>query len=130
MPSNAELEKLVEELKGQVERLTSQVNKPEPKLPPAPKVEKAFRRVDRPESGGWLVKSINPSYWGTTCKVKFSGGMAIVDISRPDADRIVENLEKDYGYEVIPGTDEELIKIRKQISAAVPPAEDFVSKLS
>jgi len=100
-------EDLIEKQQQLIENLSKRVDELEEELKatPRPVHEKPkgapFVRDDHPEEGGgWVVQTKNENYNGKTAGVKFNNGAALVYADRPNADMIVQRLEKDFGYVV------------------------------
>lgn len=146
MPTNKELEKIVEDQQKQIdalmERMENQskettlegllksIKTGDPTTPLPPDDKTPFKRADRVEDGGWVVQCPNEEFWGDVCMTRFQGGVAIVGSDREGADFIVQQLEHDFGYKVLAVDDATISQVLKDLSAKKRPEPELAAKLA
>lgn len=49
---------------------------------------------------GWLITTRNPDYTGVVLGIQFAGGRAFLPKGKPNAERVLQQLVSDFGYQV------------------------------
>jgi hypothetical protein len=90
---------------------------------------KKYIRPDRPETGGWVVKAPNDTYFGECYHTNFQGGVAIIYLEEDQSDFRASRLEADFGMIVQAAEDADILKALKYQAGVKPPEKTLPEKL-
>lgn len=119
MTTNAELAKMLKEMQEQNTRLETRLEELEDRnvssiMEKPAEVQAGFR--DAPQNGGWVVRTPNRDYSGTTCGLRFVQGMAVISTTASNSKKRVSTLIYDFGYSAQPVSEKDLDSFNRHIA--------------